>query len=73
MPTPAAPTIPPEASGRLPRQIPYIIHNEGCERIDLYGMRNIIVPFLPALAFGRHARRYPMHDYYRSTSNGVAA
>ena len=30
----------------LPRQIPYIIANEGCERFSFYGMRNILTPFL---------------------------
>ena len=38
--TAAAPT------GRFPRQIPYIIGNEGCERFSFYGMRNILTPFL---------------------------
>ncbi len=33
-------------AGRLPRQIPYIIGNEACERFSFYGMRNILVPFL---------------------------
>jgi POT family proton-dependent oligopeptide transporter len=33
-------------SGRMPRQIPYIIGNEACERFSFYGMRNILVPFL---------------------------
>ena len=32
--------------GRMPRQIPYIIGNEACERFSFYGMRNILVPFL---------------------------
>ncbi len=32
--------------GRMPRQIPYIIANEGCERFSFYGMRNILTPFL---------------------------
>lgn len=32
--------------GRLPRQIPFIIGNEGCERFSFYGMRNILTPFL---------------------------
>jgi POT family proton-dependent oligopeptide transporter len=31
---------------RMPRQIPYIIGNEGCERFSFYGMRNILTPFL---------------------------
>ena len=30
----------------LPRQVPYIIANEGCERFSFYGMRNILTPFL---------------------------
>ncbi|GAB2522033.1 POT-type proton-dependent oligopeptide transporter [Lysobacter humi (ex Lee et al. 2017)] len=34
------------AQGRMPRQIPYIIGNEACERFSFYGMRNILVPFL---------------------------
>jgi POT family proton-dependent oligopeptide transporter len=33
-------------SGRMPRQIPFIIGNEGCERFSFYGMRNILTPFL---------------------------
>jgi POT family proton-dependent oligopeptide transporter len=35
---------PPDAP--LPRQIPYIIANEGCERFSFYGMRNILTIFL---------------------------
>ena len=34
------------ATSRMPRQIPYIIGNEACERFSFYGMRNILVPFL---------------------------
>jgi POT family proton-dependent oligopeptide transporter len=34
------------SQGRMPRQIPYIIANEGCERFSFYGMRNILTPFL---------------------------
>ncbi|GHB96501.1 oligopeptide:H+ symporter [Thermomonas carbonis] len=33
-------------TSRMPRQIPYIIGNEACERFSFYGMRNILVPFL---------------------------
>jgi len=36
----------PPAAGRMPRQIPYIIANEGCERFSFYGMRNILTVFL---------------------------
>ncbi|MES2150628.1 MAG: oligopeptide:H+ symporter [Pseudomonadota bacterium] len=32
--------------GCAPRQIPYIIANEACERFSFYGMRNILTPFL---------------------------
>lgn len=39
-------TPPQAATGRMPRQIPYIIANEGCERFSFYGMRNILTPFL---------------------------
>jgi len=35
-----------DPKARLPRQIPYIIGNEACERFSFYGMRNILVPFL---------------------------
>lgn len=30
----------------MPRQIPFIIGNEACERFSFYGMRNILVQFL---------------------------
>ena len=33
-------------TARLPRQLPYIMGNEACERFSFYGMRNILVPFL---------------------------
>ena len=33
-------------AARLPRQIPYIIGNEACERFSFYGMRNILVQFM---------------------------
>ncbi|HEY5970648.1 MAG TPA: oligopeptide:H+ symporter [Pseudoxanthomonas sp.] len=39
-------TIAEARPARLPRQIPYIIGNEGCERFSFYGMRNILVQFL---------------------------
>ena len=34
------------AAARMPRQIPYIIGNEGCERFSFYGMRNILTVFM---------------------------
>ncbi|RYD14046.1 MAG: MFS transporter [Lysobacteraceae bacterium] len=36
----------PASDGRMPRQIPFIIGNEACERFSFYGMRNILTPFL---------------------------
>lgn len=41
---PSAGTPTPKA--RLPRQVPYIMGNEACERFSFYGMRNILVQFL---------------------------
>jgi POT family proton-dependent oligopeptide transporter len=41
---PAVPHAPPEQ--RMPRQLPFIIASEGCERFSFYGMRNILTPFL---------------------------
>lgn len=39
-------TLAKPGTGRMPRQIPYIIANEGGERFSFYGMRNILTPFL---------------------------
>ena len=53
-------TNPAAASGaRIPRQIPYIIGNEACERFGFYGMRNILTPFLigSLLLFAPEAER----------------
>ncbi len=36
----------PRADAPIPRQIRYIIGNEGCERFSFYGMRNILTVFL---------------------------
>ncbi|MBM3975483.1 MAG: POT family MFS transporter [Planctomycetes bacterium] len=36
---------------RMPRQIPFIIANEGCERFSFYGMRNILTVFLASTFF----------------------
>jgi POT family proton-dependent oligopeptide transporter len=35
-----------DGNGPMPRQIPFIIGTEGCERFSFYGMRNILTPFL---------------------------
>ena len=36
----------PNTTEKLPRQIPFIIGNEACERFSFYGMRNILTVFL---------------------------
>ncbi|MDP2137244.1 MAG: oligopeptide:H+ symporter [Candidatus Didemnitutus sp.] len=36
----------PDPQAPIPRQISYIIGNEGCERFSFYGMRNILTVFL---------------------------
>lgn len=41
-----ATTNPATPAARFPKQIKYIIGNEGCERFSFYGMRNILTPFL---------------------------
>lgn len=45
------PPSPPGADtpARMPRQIPFIIANEGCERFSFYGMRNILTVFLSTM------------------------
>src|SRR5262249_55983964 len=43
------PEVPrPTAPARMPRQIPFIIANEGCERFSFYGMRNVLTQYLSA-------------------------
>ncbi len=39
-------SAPADPAARIPRQISYIIGNEGCERFSFYGMRNILTMFL---------------------------
>ena len=67
--TTAAPTA------RLPRQIPYIIGNEACERFSFYGMRNILVQFLVSsviLAYVPEAERQGVaKDVFHSFVIGV--
>ena len=68
--TTAAPTA------RLPRQIPYIIGNEACERFSFYGMRNILVQFLVSsvlLAYlpDQAAREGAAKDLFHSFVIGV--
>jgi len=42
---------PAPTTARMPRQIPFIIANEGCERFSFYGMRNILTTFLASAFF----------------------
>jgi POT family proton-dependent oligopeptide transporter len=41
----------PDPKAPIPRQIRYIIGNEGCERFSFYGMRNILTVFLTTTLF----------------------
>jgi len=53
-------TTAPQGTGKWPRQIPYIIANEACERFSFYGMRNILTMFLTSsimLAYAPIAER----------------
>src|SRR5205085_11948000 len=43
--SPSTPSLP-DPKAPIPRQIRYIIGNEGCERFSFYGMRNILTVFL---------------------------
>lgn len=40
------PEVPHTSPAKMPRQIPYILGNEACERFSFYGMRNILSYFL---------------------------
>ena len=58
----------------MPRQIPFIIANEGCERFSFYGMRNILVPFLAAGLFAalpETQRDDAAKDVYHTFAMGV--
>nr|WP_246064685.1 MFS transporter [Lysobacter lycopersici] len=63
------------AAARLPRQIPFIIGNEACERFSFYGMRNILVQFLVSsviLAYVPEAERQSVaKDVFHSFVIGV--
>jgi POT family proton-dependent oligopeptide transporter len=64
----------PPPPARLPRQIPYIIGNEACERFSFYGMRNILTPFLVStmLLYAPEAERAGMaKDVFHSFVIGV--
>jgi len=65
----------PDPTARMPRQIPYIIASEGCERFSFYGMRNILTPFLltSLLVFlpTEAARKAEAKDVFHSFVIGV--
>jgi proton-dependent oligopeptide transporter, POT family len=65
----------PDATARIPRQIPYIIASEGCERFSFYGMRNILKTFLPASLILAHlppeAREGAATDIFHTFVMGV--
>ncbi len=47
----AVETTTPDPHAPIPKQIRYIIGNEGCERFGFYGMRNILTVFLVSTLF----------------------
>src|ERR1043166_50825 len=49
----------------IPRQIPFIIANEGCERFSFYGMRNILTQFLTTVML--------LHVIADKAERGIAA
>lgn len=63
-----------KSAGRMPRQIPYIIANEGCERFSFYGMRNILTPFLIStllIFLPEHMRTGEAKDVFHTFVIGV--
>src|SRR3954463_206716 len=48
---PATTPGPPDPKAPIPKQIRYIIGNEGCERFSFYGMRNVLTVFLVETLF----------------------
>jgi POT family proton-dependent oligopeptide transporter len=65
----------PDPAARLPRQLPFIIGSEGCERFSFYGMRNILTPFLLTLLVVRYpelaGRKAAAKDVFHSFVIGV--
>lgn len=64
----------PVQSPKWPRQIPYIIASEACERFSFYGMRNILTPFLMTallLSVPEHLRGAMAKDVFHSFVIGV--
>ncbi|MGX2954822.1 hypothetical protein ACWAU3_20080 [Shewanella sp. JL219SE-S6] len=62
------------SSARWPRQIPFIIASEACERFSFYGMRNILTPFLMTallLSVPEELRQGEAKDVFHSFVIGV--
>ena len=62
------------STGRWPRQIPFIIASEACERFSFYGMRNILTPFLMTallLSVPEELRQGEAKDVFHSFVIGV--
>ena len=58
----------------MPKQIPFIIANEGCERFSFYGMRNILTVFLMTsllLAIPEPLRKGEAKDVFHTFVIGV--
>ncbi len=59
---------------KMPRQIPFIIANEGCERFSFYGMRNILTSFLITsllLSMPEHLRKDMAKEVFHTFVIGV--
>lgn len=59
---------------KMPRQIPFIIANEGCERFSFYGMRNILTMFLMTsllLSIPEELRKGEAKDIFHTFVIGV--
>jgi POT family proton-dependent oligopeptide transporter len=68
--------MPVEPKVGFPRQIPFIIGNEGCERFSFYGIKNILTPFLVGSLLlaaypNTEARKLAATDVYHSFVIGV--
>lgn len=64
----------PDPNAPIPRQIRYIIGNEGCERFSFYGMRNVLTIFLVTslLAYLPEAQReHAAKDVFHTFVIGV--
>ncbi|WP_280529567.1 MFS transporter [Shewanella dokdonensis] len=62
------------STGSWPRQIPFIIASEACERFSFYGMRNILTPFLMTallLSVPEELRQGQAKDVFHSFVIGV--